>query len=594
MGKRLVVAGLIALLMLPIVGVKTCEAGPLSGAIFTTLVDGSRVNANIYEAKEAVYLDGGPGPNAPAGAAGLPEGIYVFQVTDPSGKVLLSTDPAGCRMFSVSADGVIVSVVPNNLSVKYRGSWVSQSCQHVTGIDMDYSELGAITVQLMPYANTSNNGGVYKVWATPVEQFIGDLGQVDCGYSPGNFHGFVPGWSKTDVFKVKGKITPPLIKVKKFRDSNANGLWDAEEPEISGWQVDCLDPLGVNNDFFTPADIPAAVTGLYEVCEASRPGWLQTAGYEVGMYYPAIWPPIINQCQEIIVAGISGEVHEVHFGNIELGQAVACKFYDRNANGHWEVGEPGVPGWKIVLAGTDVRGEAVNVLGITGEGGCVFFVNLLPGTYILKEIMPAVGSWQATTPTISDELALSEGGQIVAEFGNCCLGNVGFNTKGYWHNRHGLLELNGNDIAYVNALSPYASPSSYFGAGDEPFDGIFAEGTPVQAAKGDFGEVIAPAGSYQAEVSHFLVDANAGGDPCEQLSQQLLAFILNCRHRFGSVETAIKIDGQWVVADDIICQAVSAWQSVNAAEQNRIAGLLDQLNNSAVEFVWYNPCPVVY
>lgn len=68
-------------------------ANALSGAIFTTLENGSRVNANIFEAQEDVYLDGGPGQNAPAGAAGLPEGDYYFQVTDPSGKVLLSLDP---------------------------------------------------------------------------------------------------------------------------------------------------------------------------------------------------------------------------------------------------------------------------------------------------------------------------------------------------------------------------------------------------------------------------------------------------------------------------------------------------------------------
>ena len=50
-------------------------APPLSGAIFTTTVDGSIVNENVhYEAKEDVYLDGGPGPNAPVGAAGLPAG----------------------------------------------------------------------------------------------------------------------------------------------------------------------------------------------------------------------------------------------------------------------------------------------------------------------------------------------------------------------------------------------------------------------------------------------------------------------------------------------------------------------------------------
>src|SRR5688572_23647407 len=116
-----------------------------SGAIFTTVADGSEVNFNIYPSKEAVYLDGGPGPGAPQGAAGLDDGTYVFQVTDPSGRTLLSTDAAKCRQIVVS-HGIITGVV-------------ATGCQHLTGLDVDH---GATTVQLMPYLDTPNNGGVYK------------------------------------------------------------------------------------------------------------------------------------------------------------------------------------------------------------------------------------------------------------------------------------------------------------------------------------------------------------------------------------------------------------------------------------------------
>jgi hypothetical protein len=121
-----------------------------SGAIFTTLPDGSEVNFNHYPSKQDVYLDGGPGPGAPQTAAGLDDGTYVFQVTDPSGKVLLSADPARCRQFTV-ADGVISGVVDTD-------------CEHVTGSDVDHD---ATTVQLFPYLDTPNNGGVYKVWSPP-------------------------------------------------------------------------------------------------------------------------------------------------------------------------------------------------------------------------------------------------------------------------------------------------------------------------------------------------------------------------------------------------------------------------------------------
>src|SRR3954470_11144290 len=102
-----------------------------SGAIFTTDVTGVPVNLNHYAAKEDVYLNGGPGINAPDSAAGLPAGTYSFQVTDPSGKTLLSTDPVSCRQFMVDDSGIIRSVAP------------SGACAHKTGVD---GEDGGITV----------------------------------------------------------------------------------------------------------------------------------------------------------------------------------------------------------------------------------------------------------------------------------------------------------------------------------------------------------------------------------------------------------------------------------------------------------------
>jgi hypothetical protein len=153
---------------------------PLSGAIFTTDATGVPVNLNIYAAKEDVHLNGGPGINAPDDAAGLPAGTYSFQVTDPSGKALLSSDPVACRQFTVNASGVIEDVV------------AAGGCEHATGTD---GEDGGATVQLFPFDDTPNNGGVYKVWVTPTEL-------LDCT-APGSKHCFVPRYSKTDNFKVR-------------------------------------------------------------------------------------------------------------------------------------------------------------------------------------------------------------------------------------------------------------------------------------------------------------------------------------------------------------------------------------------------------
>ena len=154
----------------------------LSGAVFTTLADGTRVNENIYDAKEDVYLDGGPGPGAPSSAAALPAGDYYFMVTDPSGKELLSSDDIECRRIHITDEGLIDAVVGD--------------CAHATGIDADH---GALTVQLMPFADTPNPGGEYKVWVTAVGDYAEGEGK----------HGFLPRFSKTDNFKVRPSEEEP-------------------------------------------------------------------------------------------------------------------------------------------------------------------------------------------------------------------------------------------------------------------------------------------------------------------------------------------------------------------------------------------------
>ena len=182
----------------------------LSGAIFTTDASGNPVNLNIYDAKEDVYLNGGPGINAPDDAAGLPAGTYSYQVTDPSGKTLLSTDPVSCRQFTVDASGVITSVAP------------SGACAHLTGTS---TEDNGLTVQLFPYSNTPNPGGVYKVWVSPT-----DL--LNCS-APGNKNCFVPRYSKVDNFKVRSDIIVE-IDVRFWKNGNVMDGYAAEWTDTNG------------------------------------------------------------------------------------------------------------------------------------------------------------------------------------------------------------------------------------------------------------------------------------------------------------------------------------------------------------------------
>ena len=234
-----------------LLAVSAYAAPPLPGAIFTTDKTGTLVNGNTkYLSKcgdTGVYLDGGPGPNAPQKAASLPDGDYYFQVTDPSGKILLSTDAVKNRCATVSGGVIIGDCATGN---------------HETYVDQDQGNNGARTVELcappdVPFLDTPNNGGVYKVWATPVGDgtlagggFFGDINSVDnnCGGgrgAPGCFHGFFASRSKTDNFKVKDV---PTLCIRVYKELLDNKTGTAPAP---GWQILVTDPLGVTNIAYT-------------------------------------------------------------------------------------------------------------------------------------------------------------------------------------------------------------------------------------------------------------------------------------------------------------------------------------------------------
>ncbi len=162
---------------------KAAAAGPVTGAIFTTNIDGSFVNGNVYDNLTDVYLNGGPRPNAPCSAAGLPDGPYYFQVTDPSGWELLTDVGPGNGVLKV-AGGVIAEYIGNRCS--------SQTLGNCFGDLPPYGQCGSVMVQLSPNS-TTNPGNEYKVWMTPVDAY--------------NLYGsFLPKYSKTDNFKVLSPI----------------------------------------------------------------------------------------------------------------------------------------------------------------------------------------------------------------------------------------------------------------------------------------------------------------------------------------------------------------------------------------------------
>jgi hypothetical protein len=150
----------------------------IAGSVTVTLDDGRPAAAVIFEDKCDAYLVARGEDSPPR----LPDGDYFFQVTDVSGEALLSSDEVGLRQFRVT-DGAIQGV--------------SGQGNHAVGVD---SVSGGATVQLCPFAESSDSSGTYEVWVTGVDDFKGDVEAVDS--TAGDSHGFLVARSARALFGV--------------------------------------------------------------------------------------------------------------------------------------------------------------------------------------------------------------------------------------------------------------------------------------------------------------------------------------------------------------------------------------------------------
>ncbi len=239
--KLLVVIAVITLLA----GVAAAAVG---GAIYTTTSTGTTVNGNIYANKADVYLNGGPQNAHDPGL--VPDGTYYFQVTDPSGAVLLSLDDISCRAVVVTGGritGVPTTPPPVACVDGYHNLGTFDSANGEQPIQLCNPNTSKCPTD---FADTPNPGGEYKAWLTPVANYS-PAGQDNCSQpSSHQSYGFCDSDSKTDNFKIKSPNAAYIV-VCKFNDLDGNGIQDNSEPLIPFWPIDAANvdtltgPLGI-------------------------------------------------------------------------------------------------------------------------------------------------------------------------------------------------------------------------------------------------------------------------------------------------------------------------------------------------------------
>ena len=282
-----------------------------TGAIYTSVANGTTVNANLYDAKQDVYLNGGP--QNTHGAGRLPPGTYYFQVTDPSGHMLLSTDLVACRQLTVNANGVV-----------FGADAAAGLCAHTNGSPNPAN--GSKPVQLWPFDDTPNNGGEYKAFLVSQDAGIGCGSDKVYPHTDGKHLVFPASCEKTDNFKVRKPLDANIVACK-FNDLNGNGAQDAGEPTIAGWPITAT---GVADSNGLPNQTVATVTGddgcvAFTVPEASKvkvtltegtdANWYQTAPANRS-YDPSATSPAYVVAGGVVSAEISGgQILDIDFGN---------------------------------------------------------------------------------------------------------------------------------------------------------------------------------------------------------------------------------------------------------------------------------------
>lgn len=128
------------------------------------------------------------------------------------------------------------------------------------------------------------------------------------------------------------------------------------------------------------------------------------------------------------------------------GTIIVTKFYDANANGVHDAGEPMLAGWRMTVTSVS---RAYNSTRNTNVYGNAVFGVLAASDYVVREGTPIQTNWVQTAPRDGAGNPVNPltgvtvvGGQTTrVKFGNYCTKAGGGRTPGFWSNRNGFSTL---------------------------------------------------------------------------------------------------------------------------------------------------------
>lgn len=191
----------------------------------------------------------------------------------------------------------------------------------------------------------------------------------------------------------------------KFNDLNGDGKKQDNEPGIPNWTINLSGTMNltITTDSKGYFCFEKLRFGSYIVSEAHKDKWIQTA--------PSTGVFTVELTED-------RNPDDLYFGNredvsVRLGSICGMKFNDKDGNGRKDSGEYGIPNWQINIGGPVDRSVK------TDKNGEFCFVDLPPGTYLLKEEPQT--NWVQTFPASpgSYTVLLSSGQSLTDyNFGN--------------------------------------------------------------------------------------------------------------------------------------------------------------------------------